>query len=648
MFAHLAVATKRVVALVAFGQEIPTDVQSRDFLIAIGSDETEPQAVAMEQWRRASLNLIPGVESAAPAAPATGENTVVIAYVTMNTTQIESIDFRYGNRLPSVQENQEAIGTLNNWRARVSPALDSLQSQIAAVEDRTANLVQRNTIITLAGEIARLKAAVDIPAGALGFSADRFSDLSLTDQTLTASASVIDHGLHFPAAGSASGPLALFNPIESRVKKTPGDFVLPAYTEEPKLRTDGYAGDLALSQYQATGHTIKKVVTTEHRWVASYTFVSPYWENLYRNYGGAGDWGYYEPKDNGYYESYPVEKYVESEDDVSYNGVLVGQTFLAANSFWLTSVGLYFTAIGPDGDVTVSISGTNLGQPDVSRTYAVATVNRADLKQYPVQTRVPIDPIWIEAGKRYSLNAITQGAHRVAVVVPGNFTQGTLFYSSDQAWYQGDLSRDLMFALNGAAFDNPRVEVAMQSISLAGGIADLDIRTAAVVPEGTTLNYEVQVAGVWRKLADGNPLWGPKPDLLPIRMVLLGTRDAMPGIQLGANRIKASRPASSLTHVSALRDLDGSSDDITVTVRAVGFDSDDHTLTCQLVNAAGASPLNPSLTETKVETIGGGEVTSKIYTFTPGSPLAEYKIKIGATRGTALPFTIAERVDVAL
>lgn len=646
MFQYLAVATKRVVALVAFGQSINTDTQPRDFIIDITSGETEPQAVPMEARKQASLSLVSGVESADPVAPSIGENTVLVALITINTTGVENIAYQSGNVLPQGQANQEDIAELNTWRGKIAPQVDSLQTQIAALREATDNKVDRENFARLAADVAKLREKANVVDAAVDYSSDDFGDTAKTDTGLTGATAVIDAGLQFPDAANVSAALGLFNPFEPRVYRSGTDFVIPAFEEVVKLETTGYAGDLSLSQYQVATRSIKKKTVWNHKYYYGWRHRPREWwrYTLARYYPGMWYNGFY-----GYWRRFPTSVYKTITTTTSYNGIMVAQTLLAPNAFWLTSLSLFFTQIGASGDVTIGICETELGHPNMDQVVTSATVTRANLKRYPLETKVPVPPAYLEAGKRYAIFIITEGSHRVAVVNANSFTQGTLFYSSDAAYFEGDLTKDLMFRLNGAGFTASRTEVNLQNVSLAGGITDLTIDAEMVVPDGSELNFEIQVGGIWYPLTDVDRLTVPKPDIVPLRAVMVGTRDTAPGFQLGANVIKASRPAISMTHFSSLRTLPAASSNIEVTLRLVGFDSGNHAIACQLVNAAGGSAQNPAVTTTTTETNDEGTViTVKKYKFT-GTAWTTFKIKTTGTGSTAVaPFAILDRVDVAL
>jgi hypothetical protein len=266
------------------------------------------------------------------------------------------------------------------------------------------------------------------------------------------------------------------------------------------------------------------------------------------------------------------------------------------------------------------------------------------LKKYSVETTIDLPPVQLDAGKRYAIVLITQGDHRVATVSGNNYTQGTLFYGSDGDYFTGDLTKDLMFTLYGAQFKQPRTEVMLQPVSLAGGVADLNISGQNVVPAGTELRYEIQVGGRWYPFGDEVFRLAGLPDIVPLRAVLLGTSDAAPAVQLAADVLTATRSATGFTHYSDERNLQAASSNIQVQVVVAQWDQANHTLNCALTN--GGTTYTPSVTSSKLEP--DGEATRFTFTFAPGGGLSAYRVKLTGTRTAgANPFVIVERTDVA-
>lgn len=640
LFAHLPLVTERIVTVVLWGSEIETQVEPRDFLIDPEGDATEPRAVAMQRMQRVVIDLVPGVESADPQPPATLPGVLALAHVRLGTTGVVEVVMQTANRLPSATGNAQAIGALTVWQKSAEPRIGSLATDLAALGERTSGLPDRRLVMEMAADIARLKEKADLPEVYAAYAADYFGDDSESDPGAAGYNARVENGLSFPVEAISYGAIQLFNPFDANVKReNGGNVILPAYTEAARLTVDGYAGDVPLNQYPAY-----PVLFGYYGWSWYYYHYGWHW-NYYGWWYNRYWWSYY---GYGWY-SYSAYRYwmanqtSPSADPATenVNGSMTAQTFLVANAMWLTSVGLNFTAIAAAGDVHLAVCETAYGKPDTSKTLARVTLARADIKPWPLETRVPIGPVQLEAGKRYALVLVTPGAHRLAVTSGARFTQGTLFYGTDGDYVQGDLTRDLMFTLYAASFTRTRVEVPLTSAALAGGITDLALAAKQVIPNGTELAFEIQVGGIWRPLGDGLDHLAVKPDLLPVRAVFLGTSDMMPALTLSADGLTASRPAQNLSHVSAARVLAADSTDIEVRVLVGGWDAGNHTLSCKLV--VGGGDVNPTTTVTREE----DGATRFVFRFAPAAT-SSYVIKLTGTRApTSAPFTVLERTDVA-
>lgn len=643
LFAYLPLTTQRCVAVVVWGEETDTEVQPRDFLVDLTTNATEPQAVAMARLRLANINLQPGTESVDPQPPAVQSATLALALVYLTPTGIDRVEMQQGFRLPNMLDHAQRITEQETWRALAEPRISSIATDLAALGKRTDSLVQRSTVVELANDIARLKARANLPSSYSSYESDYYGDATKTHAAGAGYSAAIANGLLFPTAGQALSGLALFNPYESSIARSATDLVLPAYNSIARIQTKGYSGDISLSQYQVQQQTLREYTTTVTEQHTGYNY------NYYRGWWGSRFWGYYGPN-YGYTNTYGYsvtrqEQHYELQTaTTSYNGALIAQTFLVSNGMWLTKVGLQFTQVGATGDVHLVVCETDGGKPNLQKALARVTVARSDLKRYPAETTIPVPPVLLQAGTRYALALITQGDHRAATVSGESYTQGTLFFGTDGDYFTGDLTKDLMFTLYAAQFKQPRIEVVLQSISLAGGIADLAIKAPQIVPDGTELVYEAQIAGKWYPLADLSPLLATLPDIVPLRAVLLGTTDLAPALQLTAGAITGSRPATGLVHWSAPRNLASASTAITVQVVVAQWDSAQHTLACAL--QSGATAYTPASTVVRDEP--DGQAKRFTFTFTPAPGISSYQIKLTGTRTAAsAPFVIVERTDVA-
>jgi hypothetical protein len=656
LFTSLPVATKRIVSVVVFGQTVDAAVEPRDFLLDLTTGATEPQAVAMQERQTAQINTVNGVESADPVAPAVPDNTVVIAQILMNTTGIEQVQFQTGNILPSTKENLRAIREFENFRARTGPQIEAIQTTVAALEEKTDGKVDKDVFVEIVGDLARVRESVGLPDDYSLFGSDAFFDATETDTGAAGYDARIEQGALFPFAASTSAALALFNPFDDRVTRSATDFVLPKYDQEAKLTVTGFTGDISVSQFAVTAHTYTRLGLHEANWY--YGWYYGHSRTWWRQHG----WRYYPEYSRTFWRNWAWRWFTPATYNPAVtfpetvNGTIVAQSFLSPSAFWLTSVDLEFTQVGPSGDVKVVLCETAFGKPDLSRTIAEVTLTQASLLRRPLATRAVFPATWVEAGRRYAVAVITEGAHRLAMAAGNAFTQGTFFFGNDGDFFTGDLTRNLIFTINGAVFEQPRTEVVLGNVSLSGGITDLKIATQSVVPEGTALSYEVQVAGRWYPFETAN-LFGSAPDIVPLRVVMLGTRDAAPGLQLGATRVLASRPKTAVKHVSALRTLPGgaTTDEVTVTFFVAGYDTGEHTFAVRLLDASNVEIATPTALVTTVDVPEGtgdseGQGVSRIRaTFLLGAPISAYKVEFTGTRSAgALPFRVIERTDVAI
>jgi hypothetical protein len=675
LFANLPLATKKIVAVVGWGQEIESDVQPRDFLVDAESGQTEPQAVAMERRRFAEINTVAGVESGDPQPPTLDASVTLIALVTLTTTGIESISMADENKVPSVDGNNRRIGELEGWRTVTEPRISTIASDISALANSVRGLAGRKVISQLARDVADMKERLRIEDGAVLYASDHFLDGHESDPTAVGYDAQVHEGIRFPWAALHEAQLGIFNQYDAGVKVTGDGLLLPAYTSEPRLILAQYAGELSIAQYQfQTFNMVQKSMTRSRlRYGPTFTVCtnSEYWQSGSLNYGRAtmNPWDYYAAstftKDGETFEIVDFqmvdtvnhqmvrlrqvwtdtveEPYWEKvTTDVVVNGSQIGQSFLSSQDGWLTEIELGFTRLGADGAVNVALVECYRGAPDIETVLASVTVNRAD----PEMTRIAIPPTFLKAGGRYAVLVTTGGNHYVATVSGADYAQGTLFYSTDGAYFEADLTRDLMMTLRFAKFSRARVVTELKPLELAGGITAIDILAESYVPNSCEFKYEIQINGTWHPLDQysAGQLTG-LPALLPFRAVFVGTSDVMPAVRLAGSRVRVGRPKTTFKHFSTVRNISEPSSSISVTSRLEGFFEPNHDLTIKL--KVGASEVAATAVEDTIEDPDLGHVIRKA-TFTLGEPTSSYAIiHEGVTVAATNTFHVAERYDQA-
>lgn len=651
LFPHLPLTARKVVSVVVWGEEAETEVEPRDFLIDLTTGATQPQAVAMQTARVCNINMQPGAESVDPQPPVIQSSTLAIAHVYLTPTGIDRIDMVTTAKLPSLAAHDVRLNNIEAWRKSAQPRITSIASDLSALAKKTETKAPLHVVMQIANDIGRLKQLLNMPTGRTDYDADNFDTTDKTDAALTNGGCIVDDGILFPHAGQASAALALFNPYDSSVTRH-GDMILPAYEHEERIQGgEGLHATLSLAQYQVQENVLRGKVTPVLRsvygpnnnrfdeWYPAVTKPVP--EGVFPEWAKPDNW-----------QLFPQLKvldyarvYYQDAVTKSFNGAIVAQTFLVSNSFWLTRINLGFDQIADNGPVTLAICGTHEdGTPNPNQCFGDVTLTPSELKAWPLETSFDLEPILLEAGNRYAIVAITNGNHYVRTSTGNAFTQGTLFFGTDGDYFTGDLTRDLYFVAFGARFVANRSVVSLQPISLAGGISDLLIGAKAVQPKGAKIVFQIQVGGVWRNLTDDEYHLATKPDIVPLRVVFLGTQQLQAALTLAADAIVGSRPADAMTHVSTLRNLLGPTNNIEVQVQTVGWNDAHHTLDCQIISGAGN--VYDDVSHTQVTLKPG--VVRHTFTFTPPG-INGCRIKLsGGKSAAASPFVITERVDVEL
>jgi hypothetical protein len=671
LLGSLPAVVEKVVAIVVWGQTVDTAVQPRTFLVDVDTNETEARAVATETRRFANVNAVSGIESADPVAPALDSNVLAVAYVRLNTAGIVSITSIDENRLESVRSVSNRTKDLESWRVRAGASIDVLGTTVAGIQQTLGNMAPSSLVFEIARDTARLKELAELPEVYTSYDADRYLNTAKSDTTNVNYLAFVEEGVHFSPAAIATSTVELLNPIDPLVKRQ-DNLILPMYTEVARDKIVGRDAEISIAQYQyQTVATEKREVSrTRIRYGQSMTVCtnSSWWQsgqydpvaNIFRR--GSETWEV-SPEDWAAARinhrmirvtQYFVDTYMETYwnavlNTESVSASFLGETFLNSEPGYVTAVGLYFTRKASTGDLTVMIVETENGKPVFDKAVARVSFPAADIKLYPDVTRIPVPPTFLEKGKRYAIVPASAGNHFLAAVDGNKNTNGTLFYSTDGAWAQGDLTKDIAYTLYYASFNSPRVEVQLNPLQLSGGIANIDLNFDSLCPEGTEIAFEVQVAGVWKALGGNNlDLLIGLPPLLPLRIVLLGTRDVMPGFGAGVrSQTKTSRPRADFKHISKARVLPAPCDTVEVTVRLEYWDGAHHTNVCKLLTGGTFATVETADAVVNEATPDPRAIVRR-YTFNIPSPISTYKIQFeGTTDNVLVTYHIAERYDLA-
>lgn len=671
--AKLPLATRKICTIVTFPEEVDTGAVPREFLIDAETGETEPQTVSMERARIARVNVVQGAEAPDPVPQVLDSNLTAIAYVTLGVAGIETVTMVAENRLSSVQALDDRTAALEKFEADIYPQVGSLAADIAALTEGQRQVVGVEQYGRVLDRLAVIESKAGIPTNAVDSFADFLLDRSASDPAFAGYDAKVEEGIRFAAAAEAVSELTLQNPLDPAAKVV-GGVLLPAYDRSRRFTTGKATGEVKISGYTYSAHemvqkTMARLRVRHGPWrrlsSLSSFFKTSRFDIANAVFAKAGEtfvtdarlrelgvrshlfrrqrYHWVDLVEEHYWEQQTVEHTVP--------GAQVVETFLQANDMVLDAVGLQFTRLAAEGSVTLAICETEHGLARLDRVVSKTTVDRDDLTLQG-ETVIPVQPVFLTGGVRYAIVVITAADHYLGTVAGAVYPQGTFFYVMDGAYQQGDGSRDIAFSLYAARFRQSRAVLELGAVTLAGGIADLDILAQAVVPGATDLTYFVQIGGQWFPLADVESSalaqGGVMQNLLPLRAVMTGTPDVMPMLTLTGSQLRVSRPKLTFAYVSAIRNLPGAgSTQIRATFRLEAFQSAHHTFTPKLLTGAGyATETAPSSTSDVVQADGSIERTA---VWNLGAAVTSYRHKLAGTTDSALlPFHVAQRRDYAL
>lgn len=665
LYSYVPAVTKRKVGLVtwasdqAFGEAEP-----RDFLTNVDTGETQPQSVSMEKRRIANIGPQAGVESPDPQLPPIGQQYLLYAIVTLTPTGIESVEMVTANRLARLSEVAASVKALIEWKVATEPQLTTIASDITKLANSISGTANQRDMFQVYADVARLKEMNNLPDDYASYGADHFLTDHETDVGNVNLLCLVEEGVRFSQANAGLSELQVFSTLNPNQSLQNG-LLLPAYTNVNRLSITGYSGESSISQYGFQNFELvqKQMSRQRIRYGSTYTYCtnSAWWKSgsydpVTKTFTRQGETFQVLEGDTAHNHKmirlvqFWVDTYTEPyweavTTTTNISGAQVAQSFLNSQDGWLTQIGFYLTRRAGSGNINLALCETTNGAPDLSKCIMTSTVNYADLKLYPAQTVVNIPPTYLKAGARYAIVWTTNADHWLAMASGNNYGQGTFFYSTDGAYYQGDLTKDVMFSLNFARFNNPRVVIDLKPLQLDGGMANIDINADMIVSAACELVFEVQVNSNWIPLTslDTQAFIG-LPPLVPLRAAFVGTTDIMPGLKLLGSVVKVWRPRTTFKHITS-ECIRVSTSTVVIRLELENFHPANHTIGCKLLVGVGYG------TEETADAVStefkDAYTTIKTYTFNLAAPTDRFKIQIDGTTSSALDtFHVSERVDV--
>lgn len=646
---QLPVAGKKIACIVSWGSESDTDVRPRQFLINAETRQAEPQAVPLVHARVANLNVVIGNEAPDPVAPLVDVGYTVIAQVVLTPTGVDTIKMIEDNKLPSVQRHEERIIDLETFEETAGLQIKTLSTDIAALK-QAANRgeVDQATMGRTLTRLAVLESKNGVLYTAIDSSANFFLDHSKSKLDDPLSHAKVEEGIRMPAAAEGVSALSIFNPLDPNATIKNG-LMLPSYTREAWLQSGSISGEVQVAAYSVSSFdmvqkTIARqrirygnefIVCTNSLWWQTGQFdgVSRFFRagEIYEVLNPGDAWGHSWMRVRQIWiDTYDEAYWDKITTTTTVTGTQIAETWLQGQNMWLDAVGVCFTRLAASGSAHIAIvEVSDYGLPNLKQCIAQTTLLRENMK-LNAETVVPLQPTYLSAGKRYALVITTAADHWVAVVPGQQFTQGTFFYVLDGAYAQGDAFKDLWMRLYRCKFNTARAVITLNPLQLPGGILAIDLIAGTIIPDGTSLTYEIQVGSQWFNLIDVDKYMlgqgGTIPPLLPLRAVYMGSVDCMPGLNLIDSSVHVSRPDVYAQHVTQTRTLPAPSTQIRVIERYEGFDPIYHTASCKLLTGAPGfgTQVSPSSVSTFIDPNDGAY--ERTYVFNLGAAVTQYRV----------------------
>lgn len=606
---------RRVILVVAFSEEVASDPLPVKFLVNVNPREVTTRQSDTRIRRNAVLQFVAGVASASPARPATPPGGLVVASFLLGAGGIVGdIAMETGNEAPSLEATDMTVAVVRSTLKKFGANLETLATSVAGLSKQVRLKADKADVRETQRAILDLREATEVPDIATSFGSDLFADASETN--LGASTSVVEGGLlKFGSQARESRLITLLNPIDPRLDKSESGLILPRSTNVLRIEVDDDDSEVAISSYAVVAHTLKLKKRT--RSYLYYAERAPYAE-VEAKLKRANKVRLLDPKTDervvidltevdwelrprpvkakpgkGPYWRIDVTRPTWSigETEVMVTGARIAQTFLAPQSMWSKRLDLLFTDVDTAGDVHVAILGVDDdGKPRFDEVIARAVVPVTELRKSPAWTSCDFDPFFLARGERYAIAVITTGDHRVAVSASNDLTNGTMFISTDGVYSDGQLEKDLCFRLYGCRFNASRIVVELDDVNLAGGIREIAAIFTGHQPPETDLQMQAKVAGEWRTLGPSDAaVLATAPSTIGLRLVFVGTKDMMPGVDLEASRVIAARPLATDTFVSIPFTLPPgmTTDTLNIVMRLVGFDPAIHSISLSILHGAG-------------------------------------------------------------
>ncbi|TAA54636.1 hypothetical protein [Shinella sp. JR1-6] len=652
-------SSKKIITIVATGAEVPTGAEPRSF-----EDETTKEAISKshftEKRRKIGIGLVAGEEAPTPMRPALLPSYTAIAYVTMQVgAGVVAIEMAYDFQVKSLQAQEARLKAAEGTLAAAGTQLETLGTTIANTQQSISRM-NVPLINQIARFVAELRDMFGRSSDGLLDGYERFMTLTGTDEAAVGYKARVEEGLRFPWAATIEITPQLLNPGNGRTMTLSG-WTLPRFTKS--LRLNIWRQDISVNvadyNYSNVSATVYPGAKTRRRSGPSmivsensqlwqdgrytYNYLTQTFKVGTENWVVTDEWVQdgvtYRRVEQFFSDKIPYWNGYRSMTD-AVSGNLLAQTFLNAQPGWLLELGLRFSKVTAD-DLKVYLTGLTGGQPSFDKTYSQGLISDAVASAGDGtdghENKAVMQPIFMQTGEKYALQLSTAGDYAVACRADNYLTLGSL-HNGDGLGYIADLGKDMCMRQYFAQFDNNYVEVELQSLTLSGGITDIDIISEEYVPEGSQLIFRYGIGGAWHEIdkTSGTHPLAVLPPTIVFGALMVGTRDAMPGINLANTRVRLSRADDDFVWQSKVKNCGTPAATVEMIVVLRNWKPAKHTLTSSVLSGANTDAPDAT-TDT---TLADGRVERRM-TFGLVAPSATFAMKlVGATTDAADGFVV--------
>lgn len=646
VYLPLVTGDEKWVALLVRGTHV---VETANRMVKVYTDVDTAQLVqqSIPKTDRLKVEIVvqDGIAAPPPALhPSIAGDACCLAFVRLTTSGVAEIEPGENWRLKSLYEVYGQVTLLEGDMTDIRQRTAQLETDIAFLAGQMRSIPRPEIIEQMKRNLAQLNRKLDLPEESRAYWYDPGLVLDQWDPTHADWLCRVNEGVRFQYAQIVDSQMAMLDPGNTDMKTT-NNLLLPHWGEVVRLSVEGNDGYKDISQIV---HTITTAVqNTVSGTSISYGPTVTVCENVNEwstvgkvhpgetfnvngtEYVSAGltknnniaaghltspvQWNA-DPQSEGH-KNYDVQQKTVSTWSRTYtsyitktygvNGSVYAQSFLNSQQMILTSIELFFTRLGTDGDIHLFLCEIGEdGAPQFNNVIAQKTLTFANLALG--WTKFSLTPTLLEAGMRYAWYTVTVGNHAIAFVNNNKFAQGSMFWRTDGAWAQGNPTEDFAFRLNAAQFTRVRTVVDFAPLTCPAGMTQLQLLYNGWAPPGTSLTWEIKPVGMteWQLLnptpdVNDNPLMG-LPALAQLRATFIGTTDLQPAILMDVTaRSAAMRMRTDAKFVSDVIEFGVSTTEVVVQTIVDAFDPIHNTFLNKIM--VGSTTYSPDVTSVTID-----------------------------------------------